>query len=46
MHGSPPHAGGKPLSGVMSFYFRVEVLQYDAGYNRDARDHAANDFKS
>ena len=38
-------AGGKPLSGVMSFYFRDEVLPYYAGDTRDARDLAANDFK-
>ena len=38
-------AGGTPLSGVMSFYFRDEVLPYYAGDTRDARDLAANDFK-
>lgn len=37
--------GGRPLSGVMSFYFRDEVLPYYAGDTVDARDFAANDFK-
>jgi len=36
---------GRPLSGVMSFYFRDEVLPYYAGDIADARDFAANDFK-
>lgn len=36
---------GKPLSGVLSFYFRDEVLPYYAGDHVDARDLAANDFK-
>ena len=36
---------GKPLSGVMSFYFRDEVLPYYAGDDEAARDLAANDFK-
>lgn len=36
---------GKPLSSVMSFYFRDEVLPYYAGDHVDARDLAANDFK-
>jgi len=36
---------GKPVSGVMSFYFRDEVLPYYAGDLTDARDLAANDFK-
>jgi FemAB-related protein (PEP-CTERM system-associated) len=38
-------AGGRPLSGVMSFYFRDEVLPYYAGDTTDARAVAANDFK-
>ena len=36
---------GRPLSGVMSFYFRDEVLPYYAGDDVRARDLAANDFK-
>jgi FemAB-related protein (PEP-CTERM system-associated) len=36
---------GKPVSGVMSFYWREEVLPYYAGDLTDARDLAANDFK-
>src|ERR1035437_6614152 len=36
---------GKPVSSVMSFYFRDEVLPYYAGDHVDARDLAANDFK-
>lgn len=36
---------GQPVSGVMSFYFRDEVLPYYAGDLADARDLAANDFK-
>ncbi|MCU0952381.1 MAG: FemAB family PEP-CTERM system-associated protein [Burkholderiaceae bacterium] len=36
---------GKPVSGVMSFYWRDEVLPYYAGDLTDARDLAANDFK-
>jgi FemAB-related protein (PEP-CTERM system-associated) len=38
-----PH--GKPVSGVLSFYFRDEVLPYYAGDVVEARDLAANDFK-
>ena len=38
-------ASGKPLSSVMSFYFRDEVLPYYAGDDEAARDLAANDFK-
>ncbi len=38
-------AGGRPVSGVLSFYFRDEVLPYYAGDTADARDLAANDFK-
>ncbi len=38
-------AGGRPLSGVLSFYFRDEVLPYYAGDTVDARELAANDFK-
>jgi len=36
---------GKPVSGVISFYWRDEVLPYYAGDLTDARDLAANDFK-
>jgi FemAB-related protein (PEP-CTERM system-associated) len=36
---------GRPISGVMSFYFRDEVLPYYAGDIADARDFAGNDFK-
>ncbi len=36
---------GKPLSGVLSFYFRDEILPYYAGDDVLARDLAANDFK-
>ena len=38
-------AEGRPLSGVLSFYFRDEVLPYYAGDVVDARELAANDFK-
>jgi FemAB-related protein (PEP-CTERM system-associated) len=38
-------ADGTPVSGVMSFYFRDEVLPYYAGDSLAARDLAANDFK-
>jgi FemAB-related protein (PEP-CTERM system-associated) len=36
---------GQPLSSVMSFYFRDEVLPYYAGDAEAAREVAANDFK-
>ena len=36
---------GHPLSSVLSFYFRGEVLPYYAGDDETARDLAANDFK-
>jgi FemAB-related protein (PEP-CTERM system-associated) len=36
---------GRPVSSVMSFYFRDEVLPYYAGDTDDARELAANDFK-
>ena len=36
---------GKPLSSVLSFYFRDEVLPYYAGDDWSARELAANDFK-
>lgn len=36
---------GKPLSSVLSFYFRDEVLPYYAGDDEMARNFAANDFK-
>ena len=38
-------ASGQPLSSVLSFYFRDEVLPYYAGDAEAARDLAANDFK-
>jgi FemAB-related protein (PEP-CTERM system-associated) len=38
-------AHGRPLSGVLSFYFRDEVLPYYAGDDPAARELAANDFK-
>ncbi len=38
-------SGGRPLSSVLSFYFRDEVLPYYAGDDLAARDLAANDFK-
>jgi FemAB-related protein (PEP-CTERM system-associated) len=36
---------GRPLSSVLSFYFKDEVLPYYAGDDEAARDLAANDFK-
>jgi FemAB-related protein (PEP-CTERM system-associated) len=36
---------GRPVSSVMSFYFRDEVLPYYAGDAESARELAANDFK-
>ena len=36
---------GKPVSSVLSFYFRDEVLPYYAGDSVEARELAANDFK-
>jgi FemAB-related protein (PEP-CTERM system-associated) len=38
-------ARGKAVSGVLSFYFRDQVLPYYAGDTVEARDLAANDFK-
>jgi len=38
-------AAGRPVSSVLTFYFRDEVLPYYAGDGVDARDLAANDFK-
>jgi FemAB-related protein (PEP-CTERM system-associated) len=38
-------AKGTPVSSVLSFYFRDEVLPYYAGDSVEARDLAANDFK-
>lgn len=38
-------ASGQPLSSVLSFYFRGEVLPYYAGDHPQARESAANDFK-
>jgi FemAB-related protein (PEP-CTERM system-associated) len=37
--------GGRPISTVMSFYFKGEVLPYYAGDTESARELAANDFK-
>jgi FemAB-related protein (PEP-CTERM system-associated) len=37
--------GGRPVSSVLSFYFRDEVLPYYAGDVEAARELAANDFK-
>lgn len=39
------NAEGSPLSSVLSFYFRDEVLPYYAGDVESARGLAANDFK-
>jgi FemAB-related protein (PEP-CTERM system-associated) len=36
---------GQPVSSVLSFYFRDEVLPYYAGDDEAARELAANDFK-
>ena len=36
---------GLPLSSVLSFYFRDEVLPYYAGDDESARELAGNDFK-
>ena len=36
---------GRPLSSVLSFYFRDEVMPYYAGDDFAARELAANDFK-
>lgn len=38
-------AQGHPVSGVLAFRFRDEVLPYYAGDTRQARELAANDFK-
>jgi FemAB-related protein (PEP-CTERM system-associated) len=38
-------ARSQPVSSVLSFYFRDEVLPYYAGDTEDARGMAANDFK-
>ncbi len=38
-------AEGRPVSSVLSFFFRDEVLPYYAGDSEAARDLAANDFK-
>jgi FemAB-related protein (PEP-CTERM system-associated) len=38
-------AAGRPVSSVLSFYFREEVLPYHAGDHASARELAANDFK-
>lgn len=39
------NSAGSPVSGVLTFYFRDEVLPYYAGDTLAARDLAANDFK-
>lgn len=36
---------GRPISSVLSFYFRDEVLPYYAGDDEAARELAGNDFK-
>ncbi|HEY9103459.1 FemAB family XrtA/PEP-CTERM system-associated protein [Chitinimonas sp.] len=36
---------GRPISSVLSFYFRDEVLPYYAGDDTSARELAGNDFK-
>lgn len=36
---------GRPISSVLNFYFRDEVLPYYAGDDETARDLAGNDFK-
>ena len=38
-------SAGRPVSSVLSFYFRGEVLPYYAGDDESARDLAGNDFK-
>lgn len=38
-------SAGEPLSSVLTFYFRNEVLPYYAGDHLRARELAANDFK-
>lgn len=38
-------AEGQPVSSVLTFYFRDEVMPYYAGDDVAARDLAANDFK-
>jgi FemAB-related protein (PEP-CTERM system-associated) len=35
---------GKPLSGVLSFYYKDQVIPYYSGAYPEAQDHAANDF--
>jgi len=37
-------SGGRTISGVMSFYFRDEVLPYYGGGTSEAREVAGNDF--
>lgn len=37
-------SGGKPVSSVLSFHFRDEILPYYGGGTADARDLKANDF--
>ena len=38
-------SSGRPVSSVLSFYFRNEVLPYYAGDDETARELAGNDFK-
>jgi FemAB-related protein (PEP-CTERM system-associated) len=35
---------GKPLSGVLSFYYKDQVIPYYSGAYPEANDHAANDY--
>jgi len=35
---------GKPLSGVLTFYYKDHVIPYYSGSHPDARQHAANDY--
>ncbi|MCK4485401.1 MAG: FemAB family PEP-CTERM system-associated protein [Desulfobacterales bacterium] len=35
---------GSPLSGVLSFYFKDQVIPYYSGAYPDSREHAANDY--
>ncbi len=36
--------GGKPLSGVLSFYYKDQVIPYYSGAYPDSQRHAANDY--
>jgi FemAB-related protein (PEP-CTERM system-associated) len=35
---------GRPLSGVLSFYFKDQVIPYYSGSYPEAKNHAANDY--